>query len=623
MDNLKVFFNSHDLSYRNPFGAVVCGSKVFFRIYGSIYDEINLELYYGDEKKEKISMEKCGEYFSIEVKFEKPQILWYYFSLKQGETYSFYGNNQQGLGGIGEFYYSNPKPYQITVYEDFKIPSWYKEGIIYQIFVDSFNNGFDSPLNPKNNSFIYGNWYDDPMYIKDSSGNIIRWAFYGGNLQGVIEKLSYLKSLGVTAIYLNPIFEASSVHKYDTGDYLKIDPMFGDEDKFQELCLKAMEKGIRIILDGVFSHTGDDSVYFNKYGSYPSVGAYESSESLYYSWYRFKTYPEDYECWWGVKSLPNVNELEQSYMDFIINSKNSVVNKWLKLGASGWRLDVADELPDDFIKAFKKKIKEVKEDSVLIGEVWEDASNKISYGERREYLLGRELDSVMNYPFRNLTLDFLRGYIEAEEFSKKVMSLLENYPKEVFYGNMNLLGTHDTERLLTIFKDYTEDETYVIALLKLATLLQMTFPGVPSIYYGDEAGLTGGKDPFNRKAYPWNRENKDMMHWYRLITSIRSSYAVFKKGELKLHMAPSFILCYERIYEDERAIVILNRSFNASCELEINLVSFNGEFENLLCKENKKEKIHSESGILKISIGPLQGKVLIGTAFHLKRSHKN
>ena len=401
---------------------------------------------------------------------------------------------------------------------------------IYQIFVDRFNNGNDEGKinNPKKNSFIYGDWNDEPFYIKDNEGNIVRWDFYGGNLLGVIEKLEYIKSLGVTTIYLNPIFEAVSCHKYDTGDYKKIDPMFGDEDIFKRLCEEAKKLGIGIVLDGVFSHTGVDSKYFNKFGNYDSLGAYEAKESPYYNWYRFYDYPNKYECWWGIDNQPNVEELEPSYVNYIINARDSVVNKWMGLGASGWRLDVADELPDEFIYKMKKKIKEINSEAVLIGEVWEDASNKISYDKHRAYLYGEELDSITNYPFRDNIISFLKGDIDGYYFSRRIMSLYENYPKESFYSNMNMLGTHDTERIFTMLDENQNS-------LKHALIIQMTFPGVPLIYYGDEAGLTGGKDPMNRKTYPWGKENKDILDMYKKLTTMRKENSIFAKGDFKIY----------------------------------------------------------------------------------------
>ena len=320
-----------------------------------------------------------------------------------------------------------PFPYQITVYNHELVSSyqkWFREGIIYQIFVDRFYNGNKAGIvhHPKRNSFIYSHWDDTPMYIRNQAGQVIRWDFFGGNLLGVKKKLRYLKELGISIVYLNPIFESPSNHKYDTADYLNVDPMFGDNQLFADLCDAARELGISIILDGVFSHTGSDSIYFNKDGKYPSIGAYQSKDSPYYSWYRFKHFPNDYETWWGIETLPNVNELEPSYLQFMIEGENSVVKHWHHLGTKGWRLDVADELPDPFIQALRRQLQELDPASIVIGEVWEDASNKISYEKRRGYLLGNELDSVTNYPFRNILIEFIQEKKTAEETHLALMT---------------------------------------------------------------------------------------------------------------------------------------------------------------------------------------------------------
>ena len=263
----------------------------------------------------------------------------YYFEIIYNNEVMYYGNNEEELGGIGKCYRYNPKTYQLTVYKKREVPKWYKEGIIYQIFVDRFFNGNDNGVvnNPKKNSFIYGNWDDNPMYIRDKDGNIVRWDFYGGNLKGVIKKLPYIKSLGASIIYMNPIFEATSCHKYDTGNYEKIDEMFGTEEDFKTLCDEAKKLDIKIILDGVFSHTGSDSKYFNRYGNYDEIGAYQSKDSRYYSWYRFYEYPNKYDSWWGFDNQPNVDELNEDYINYIVKDNNSIISKWMNLGADGWR----------------------------------------------------------------------------------------------------------------------------------------------------------------------------------------------------------------------------------------------------------------------------------------------
>lgn len=561
MDDIQIFHDSHNLELRNPFGAVSIGTKVRIRLWTSkkCSAYINLINFYNNQIE--IQMNEIGWnslvnnwVYETEVDtLNNIGLIYYYFRVNYYGRDIIYGNNIESLGGVGQVYFNEPVSYQITIYSKQEVPSWYREGIIYQIFVDRFFNGEDEGkvLNPKKNTFIYGNWDDSPMYIKDMNGNIVRWDFYGGNLLGVKKKLEYIKSLGVSVIYFNPIFDSPSCHKYDTGDYEKIDPMFGDEEIFKDLCSEAEKLGMRIILDGVFSHTGSDSKYFNKFGNYDSLGAYQSLHSPYYRWYRFNDYPNLYETWWGFSNMPNVDELNPSYLDYIIRNDNSVIEKWLKLGAGGWRLDVADELPDEFIKILKKKLKEVKKDSVLIGEVWEDASNKVSYNRKREYLFGNELDSVTNYPLRQIILDLVRNYIGSKYFIKKYLSLKENYPKEYFYSTMNMLGNHDTERVLTMLNNN-------VNLLKEAVVIQMTLPGVPLIYYGDEAGLTGGKDPSNRKSYPWGKENNDILAFYRKISAIRVSEEALRNGEIEFLEFNNGILAYERTLNKDKIIIAVN-----------------------------------------------------------------
>ena len=596
MEDIRVFHNSHELQYRDPFGAVKLGTKITISI------ELNKEAivyihtisFKGNEQDiamDKVSKNEHG-WFIYEGIVDTSNLLGllnYYFKIIYDNNVVYYGNNNDLLGGIGEKYDYRPKVYQITVYNERKVPDWYKEGIIYQIFVDRFYNGNKNGeiTSPKKNSFIYATWEDEPMYIKNENGNVVRWDFYGGNIKGVKEKLKYIKSLGATIIYMNPIFEAASCHKYDTGDYKKIDGMFGTEDDFKDLCEEAKSLGIRIILDGVFSHTGSDSKYFNKLGTYDNEGAYQSKASIYYKWYRFKNFPNDYECWWGFDNQPNVEELNEDYVNYIIKDEDSVISKWIKLGASGWRLDVADELPDSFIQMIKEKMIKVKNDSVLIGEVWEDASNKVSYSDKREYLFGKELDSVTNYPFRDMVISFLEGKVNSNQFTKKLFSLLENYPLENFYSSMNLLGNHDTERIFTKLSEN-------IKLLELAIVIQMTMPGVPLIYYGDEAGLIGGRDPQNRRPYPWNRENNEILKIYKTLANIRNNEVTLRRGEFNPISVSDEVLIYERKYKSEKIIVAVNPT---SRNIELKLKDVGESFIELIKKVEIYKAINGEIDI--------------------------
>jgi glycosidase len=372
--------------------------------------------------------------------------------------------------------------------------------------------------------------------------------FFGGNLRGVEKKLDYIASLGVETIYFCPIFEAAENHRYGTADYSRVDPMLGTNRDFTRLCQAAHQRGIKVILDGVFNHTGYTSRYFNGDGFYPEPGAVQSKDSPYYDWFDWKHWPDDYDSWWGIKTLPAVNEHSPAYRSFIFGDKNSVVRRWLRAGADGWRLDVADELPDDFVAGIHAAAREEDPNAVVIGEVWEDGTTKIAYGVRRRHLLGGHLDGLMNYPFRTALIHFLLGQPGAT-FRDAMETLRENYPPFAFYSAMNALGTHDTLRILTylgVGSDMAQQTKswrakYVMtpeqrqrgeALLKLGTLVLFTFPGSPTVYYGDEAGATGFEDPFNRATYPWGQEDQTLLAWYRRLGNLRKEHAALRKGQL-------------------------------------------------------------------------------------------
>lgn len=592
MKNEMLYHHSHDSFYRSPFGAVPVLEKVKLRLSGTLLPtaiRVSLRLWREGVGEDVIPLkpmtvpEKRDDVWEAEfVAGERPGLIWYYFIVEHPEGLRYYGNNMQRLGGLGQMQMEVPYSWQMTVHlRDLSVPEWFQKGIIYQIFPDRFRKGKsdEKKSKTKKNSFLYGHWEDDPLYIKDpTTGSILRWDFHGGNLEGIIEKLPYLKELGISILYLNPIFEAASNHRYDTGDYKKIDPMLGSETTYQNLCQKAEEMGIRVILDGVFSHTGSDSRYFNREGNYDTLGAYHSKNSPYYPWYRFKHYPDEYDCWWGIDNMPNTNEMEHSFRRFIIEEDDSVIRRWIRKGAKGWRLDVADELPPLFIQQIRKAMREEDPESVLIGEVWEDATNKVSYGERRSYLLGEELDSVMNYPLRETMIRFFRGEISGVEVEQQLMSLYENYPRTYFYSCMNLIGSHDRARILTLLGEAPDESGLSVqekthyrlsrdqlslgrARLKSLIAFQMTFPGVPSVYYGDEAGVEGFTDPLNRKTYPWDRVDEGLLSWTKKMIHIRQENPVFIDGEWKIFSSGADHLAYVRSMEKKSmAVVIINRN---------------------------------------------------------------
>ena len=650
MNNQWIYHDSQKLSFRNPFGAVPCGNKVRLNLSVSSSQNVEsviLRLWKHESIEEKVPMYlttaiEGSMTFSTEITTpETPGLLWYYFIVTADGNTHYYGNNNKKTGGVGELYSYEPPSYQITVYnKDAATPHWFKDSVMYQIFVDRFynGNGEGQLLNAKKRCYIYNHWEDTPFYRTDpETGKTVCFDFFGGNLLGVMKKLPYLKELGINIIYFNPIFEASSNHKYDTGDYKKIDPMFGNNELFKELCKNAKEMGISIILDGVFSHTGSDSIYFNKEGHYPGLGAYQSKESPYYSWYIFHKHPEEYECWWGIDTLPNVNEMDRSYQDFIIYNKESVLKHWMAMGINGWRLDVVDELPEEFVQGFYKTMKEIDPDAALIGEVWEDASNKISYGKMRSYLLGSELDSVMNYPFRNILISYLLGHKNARETHQTLMSIYENYPREHFYSAMNILGTHDVPRILTILGDAPpshtltkeqqacykltpEKRSIAIARLKMLCLFQMTFPGVPCIYYGDEVEMEGYGDPLCRATFPWGMENSELQNWYKKMIRFRRTYDALSTGwwiSLSLttdvygyiRMIENSKDAFGRVKDNNVIIVLFNRNTQKAENISIELSKWCQD--KLYDIIDEKEQSLIDNKYLVTTIEPLESKIFI------------
>ena len=648
---IRCYHDSQDIRYRKPTGALKTGEEVSLCIKAKGRLEglsCKVHLWQTTKGGRLIPMEKTieGDACLFRVSLtpsEEAELCWYYFILEDGDgsdTTScrkfYYGNNEDRLGGEGQLYGYEPPAFQITVYKDTPVPKWYKDAIVYQIFPDRFARDEDwrekqqavekfrheivgSAEDPAGEPTWKGaqrvveeDWYGLPYYVKNEKGEVTHWPFFGGTLQGIRKKLFFIKSMGAGAIYLNPVFLASSNHKYDTADYMMIDPGFGTEEDFKALCNDARKLGIRVILDGVFNHTGADSKYFDQFGNYGDddskdprrLGACAGPESPYYNWYRFEEFPDKYDCWWGVGDLPNVEENEPSYREFIYGGDDSdavagddnVVSKWLRAGASGWRLDVADELPDDFIAGIRKTVKETDPEGLLMGEVWEDASNKVSYDVQRRYFMGDELDSTMNYPVRDLLMDYMLGRSDAQAAVRRLNSLAENYPPENFYGALNLIGSHDRARTLTILSDapgtcgdggdfgsqhgLSEDDKKNYRIpddkmwlaknrMKVLSLIQYVLPGVPCLYYGDEAGVQGYEDPYNRATYPWGREDEELIAHYRMLAQIRKQYPVLTEGAYRFEAQGEHIFICERFWEDESMIMVANRHIFGSVTAEV------------------------------------------------------
>lgn len=637
---MDIEHNSRIEFYRKPFGAVTAGTEVSIRLSVSgagIPSAVRL-IYMEDGKEENIidmpyvfGVNKSSIYSAV-IKTRSAGLIWYYFEIVTSQECVYYGNNRLNLGGLGEIYHNKPdNSFQITVYNDYyKTPDWFKKAIVYQIFPDRFCNGNkDGSFLGNRSDIIKRNWGEQPFYRPDQFGGEYKANdFFGGNLKGIIEKLPYLEDLGISVIYLNPIFRAYSNHKYDTGSYEEIDPMFGDEKTFIKLCSEAEKHGIRIILDGVFNHTGSDSMYFNKNGTYDSIGAYQSQDSPYYDWFRFMEWPDKYESWWGMDTLPQIEESSKSYRKYLLSDKNAIIKKWLRNGAWGWRLDVVDELPDSFVKELRENVKGEREDAVIIGEVWEDASNKISYGERRRYFLGDGIDSVMNYPMRSAVIDAALEKINAEELNNRLMSLKENYPSAAYFSLLNIISSHDVERIMTLMcgapsrydvdKDFQanfkpDEQTLSIAKKRAGVVigLQMTLPGVPCIFYGDEIGMLGYGDPFCRGTFPWDDMDSydpdgEVRSMHKKMITLRNSSDAFSMGEFESVYTLGNVYGYIRYTENEKFIVSVNFGNNHE-KARFDTARF--KVTKITEVFLKNEKYESHDGIFYIDLPPMCIKI--------------
>lgn len=522
------FYDSHQALFRSPLGALPCGGILCLRFLCDTALKVFVRTWSGIEQITPMAFDGVKTYTAEITAPDTPMLWWYDFIIQTPEGIFRYGNAYDQLGGEGALYNDAVSSYQVTVYDPaYQTPVFMQHGIIYQIFPDRF---FKGPIHTScrhSEMQLHDRWEDTPLVSPDPrSGDNLALDFFGGNLNGISEKLPYLKKLGVTILYLNPIFEARSNHRYDTGDYQTVDSLLGTDADFKNLCEKAAGLGIKILLDGVFSHTGEDSVYFNRYGTYKTSGAYQSLQSPYTSWYTFFDHPNQYKCWWNIPSLPEVNKDDPDFRRFLFDKADGIVPQWLLKGASGWRLDVADELPMPFLKELRQTVKEQNPQAVVLGEVWEDASNKVSYGQMRSYCLGDTLDSVMNYPLREALISFLTGNTPAGTLVRLLRHQQEVYPAPFYYALMNLLGSHDRARIINVlsgceFNHLSREERanlhltkdqYELGVERFKKGLQIlcALPGAPTLYYGDEAGMEGTADPFCRGTYPWGREDKDL-----------------------------------------------------------------------------------------------------------------
>ena len=541
---------------KDPVGAIECGKPmtytfrvaqnifvdkiIFSRVLDGTSDWVETEMTFD-------SFEEGYKVYKTTVVFGKVGLYWYNFKVVGKQTLIVQQGEEENSLSVG----TEPNNSFSQIVTDKKVIMHLQElgGVIYHIFVDRFAKSGKvesrSSLNLKNN-------WTDPMTDTENY-DIINKECYGGNLRGIIEKLDYIKSLNTKVIYLSPIFYAESYHKYDTADYEKIDPMFGSLSDLEELVKKAKERGMIVILDGVFNHVGSDSKYFNKFGKFVEVGAYQSLKSKYVDWFNFYDWPDSYEKWWGVPTLPCMNESNNEFRKYICG-KNGIIERYMKLGIGGFRLDVVDELTDSFLTEICQKIYSMNKDALIIGEVWEDAAKKISYDHRRQYLWGHQLNSVTNYPLRTAILEFLKTG-NGNEIANCMDIVKDDYPRFVQYNLMNLIGSHDTSRIANEIESI--DAVHTKELTKMATLLEYSFIGIPTIFYGDEVGTKNLRYNISRTPYPWGRGDASLLYWFKRIGELRSLKSVVK-GSYEIVENADGVIVVLRQKDEEKVYVICN-----------------------------------------------------------------
>ena len=611
-------FDSRAAVHKAPFGAVAAGTAIAFAI-DALPGVAQLTLVVEKRRLEgnqevleysqvaRVPMSKGGsrpavrpalakdgthDRWSASHRFTDIGVYGYWFEAEIGGQRYAYQNNrdpvfwtrEQGSGGPGSVEdlpdaKSVIRRFRQTVYAaDFKVPEWAPDIVYYYVFPDRFRNG-NKANDPQpgvtkyhdGTVELHQSWLDKPWKPGDGSDERYNNDFFGGDLAGVIDKLDYIKDLGANTIYMTPVFKAASNHKYDTADYKQIDPGFGTNADFERLTREATRRGIRVILDTSLNHTGQDSLYFDRYGNFGGQGAFANGkinrDSPYAGWYTFDATQREpdkqYKGWVGVVDLPELNKASTSWRNFAYRDRDAVMKHWLDRGAAGWRMDVAPWVPDDFWREWRTAIKTHRPDAFTVAETWFDAS---------KFLLGDMFDSTMNYIFRNTVQEYAAGG-NATKLVPNLELMREAYPRPAFYALMNLLSSHDQARALHHFgwHDDTKDPA-VIALakqrLRLAVFFQMTYPGAPTVYYGDEVGMTGGDDPYNRAAYPWadlgGKPDTALLAEFKRLIKLRHDHAVLRRGTL---LAPLFVdehvVVFAREYQGTHALVALNNASQA------------------------------------------------------------
>lgn len=515
-------------------------------------------------------------YFETELELATQAIYHYYFSFEANGNFYYHKRfNKTGNQSI-----TKEECWKMSV--NFEVPEWAQGAVMYHIFVDRYRRGSKEPLEKMPNRKIHDTWDEGPVLGPDENG-LWNVDFYGGDLKGIEETLSYLKKLGVDIIYLSPIVRSQSNHRYDTADYFEVDPYAGTNEALKELCDAAHKKGMKVILDAVFNHTGNDSKYFNEFGTYDTVGAYQSESSEYNDFYKkhWNNGRMEFAYWWGMKNLPECDGNSPKWKNYILGD-GGVIDYWFSLGIDGLRLDVADELTDEFIEGIRIAAKRNKQDAFIIGEVWKNPMRM-----NRGYIeSGKGMDTVMNYLLVDALIRYFK-YSDVRKLNNIVREIFTEYPEGAINSLMNFTSTHDISRAIEIFACQTEfqkfgewawnllDENVDWArahnltarqykfgknLMKTYMCALAFFPGTFSIFYGDEVGMRGAGNLANRGPYPWGRRDKDTLEFFRELLKVRKNEAFLKKADFRIVAVNCEQLIYERFEGDNKLLVAVSRT---------------------------------------------------------------
>lgn len=530
----------------------------------------------------EVTIRSADNVYEADMLFVEPATYEYYFKFTDDRGTHFIRKSENSFEGFVTDWLEK-EPWILTVYKEIQTNLKMQNGIMYQIFPDRFYKGKTDAKLPEDR--WYRNWGEMPCYTNDYTNNKrgISRDFFGGNFAGMQEKIAYLKKMHINVVYSNPICLSSTNHRYAAIDYKKVDSVLGTEEEFKKLIEAYHDAGIIFILDVVFNHTGSDSVYFDRYNEHNSDGAYQSENSKYRDWYYIsKNHQVGYECWWNDPSLPKLNYQSESLNEYLFGT-NGVMRYWYEnWGIDGIREDVADELPNHIREEmFRISDDEKGSEKVIIPEVWEDASRKWAYDDFMEYMQGKQATSVMNYPVKEMLLAYVRygGDYWSSKFEKTCYEIFkENYPKEIAYSLMNFLSTHDTVRAITKLagpevddkpREWQAEHTFLTKeeyklgrkRLMLAYLVIFFLPGIPSIYYGDEIGMQGMKDPFCRMCFTWNHIDKKILRFFKRLCATRTANSEFLAvSDFEIVCCESSFLAFERISENKKLRIFLNFS---------------------------------------------------------------